>query len=190
MEKKIICFGTEICTIQKKQGKILHDLKSKFINDFKSKKIIWTQTYHYHFIYLYFRFERVPDLLLEEPDGVQCRCCGHIQTNFENEIPRLDDDRNSFWFQGEKYNIGDGVMVVPETFSLNLRNGFKGFRKNKKDKDRKIYTEIWRKDKTKLKGDTTNLNDPFDIGIILDITVNKQGKIELNVSSFLITPHF
>ena len=72
-----------------------------------------------------FRFERVPDLLLEEPDGVQCRCCGYIDTNYENEFPRLDDnDKSAFWFQGEKYNVGDGVMVVPETFSLNLRYGF------------------------------------------------------------------
>ena len=66
-------------------------------------------------------------------------------------------------------------------FYYNSRQN-KGFRKNKKDKDRKIYTEIWRKDKTKLKGDTSNLNDPFDIGIILGITANFHGKIELNVS--------
>lgn len=68
-----------------------------------------------------FRFECIPEILLEnDPNGMKCKSCEHLNTKFHNLTPRLDEN-NDLWFKGKKYVVGDGVMLLPKSFDLAIR---------------------------------------------------------------------
>ena len=73
------------------------------------------------FFFLNFRFECIPEILLEnDPNGMTCKSCEHLNTKFHNLTPRLDEN-NDLWFKGKKYVVGDGVMLLPKSFDLAIR---------------------------------------------------------------------
>ena len=73
------------------------------------------------FFFLNFRFECIPEILLEnDPNGMKCKSCEHLNTKFHNLTPRLDEN-NDLWFKGKKYVVGDGVMLLPKSFDLAIR---------------------------------------------------------------------
>ena len=49
-----------------------------------------------------------------------CKSCEHLNTKFHNLTPRLDEN-NDLWFKGKKYVVGDGVMLLPKSFDLAIR---------------------------------------------------------------------
>ena len=117
---------------------------------------------------------------------MKCKSCDYLNSKYHNLTPRLDEN-NALWYKGEKYIIGDGVMLLPKSFNLSIRQR-KGFRKirREEDKDPKVYTEFWRKQNKGSKGDTQHMNDPFDIGIITSFAKDNLGGIKINVSLFVL----
>ena len=51
---------------------------------------------------------------------MKCKSCEHLNTKFHNLTPRLDEN-NDLWFKGKKYVVGDGVMLLPKSFDLAIR---------------------------------------------------------------------
>ena len=75
----------------------------------------------YFIFFCNFRFECIPEILLEnDPNGMKCKSCEHLNTKFHNLTPRLDEN-NDLWFKGKKYVVGDGVMLLPKSFDLAIR---------------------------------------------------------------------
>ena len=126
------------------------------------------------------RFEKVPDILLEEVDPLICQSCLHLNGEFLNKSPYLTEE-NVLCIRGQEFKVGDGVMLLPRTLKMDLRQK-KGFRKvkNPEKKDPTLYTEYWRK-KNSTKGNTENMNDPFDIGIIVKISKKGVANVEVKV---------
>ena len=99
-----------------------------FSNKFGKKPLFLCSTrpvivgfYFISFFFCNFRFECIPEILLEnDPNGMKCKSCEHLNTKFHNLTPRLDEN-NVLWFKGEKYVVGEGVMLLPKSFDLAIR---------------------------------------------------------------------
>ncbi len=67
------------------------------------------------------RFECIPHMLLEDdPNDMQCESCIYLNSKFKNESPYLEDD-NTLCVHGQKFSVGDGVMLLPKSFHLKVR---------------------------------------------------------------------
>ena len=104
-------------------------------------------------------------MLLHDDDGRACFTCSHLENKRRSQIPILEEDNdmdsNSLLFKEQTFKKGCGVMLLPNTFDLPVRQK-KEFRKLREleKKDPKIYTEYWRK----TRRNAFEMNHPFDIG--------------------------
>ena len=123
------------------------------------------------------RYEEVPPMLLHDDDGKACFTCSHLENKRRSQIPILEEDfetdSNTLLFKDQVFRIGSGVMVLPNTFEISIRQK-KEFRKMREleKKDPKVYTEYWRKGKR----NAFEMNHPFDIGIIQKVFKAKHSE--------------
>ena len=131
-------------------------------------------------------------MLEEDEEGLDCQSCHFHANKFLAQKPEIDHEDGSLDFKNRNFKIGQGVMLVPNSFNLLIRQK-KGFRKAKTviDRDPNVYTEYWRKYNKGIdgrikgvkgtKGNTEKLTDPFDIGIITKIVKASKSEVKIEV---------
>nr|XP_054770266.1 DNA (cytosine-5)-methyltransferase PliMCI-like [Lytechinus pictus] len=138
--------------------------------------------------------------VLTRPDDVPahrfCSCCLKLERIQEKEKPspgaKLEDDDDSTkimysscHFKGNEFKLGDGVYLLPEAFSFNIKQ--KPITKkplSKKDVDEDLYPENYRKSSEYVKGSNLECPEPFRIGKIIAIYTNTKNNstVKLRVS--------
>ena len=122
---------------------------------------------------------------LEFQPFIDCPSCTLLTNKHVSESPYFDEELNVLQFKNQTYKVGYGVMLTPGSFEIESRQR-KGFRnaQKKEQKDPNVYTEYWRKSEIKtykVRGNTENISDPFDIGIIEKIYKKVNGKVMIKV---------
>ena len=88
--------------------------------------------YFFNIFFENFRYEEVPPMLLHDDDGKACFTCSHLENKRRSQIPILEEDfetnSNTLLFKDQVFRIGSGVMVLPNTFDISIRQK-KEFRK-------------------------------------------------------------
>eukprot|EP00057_Strongylocentrotus_purpuratus_P012708 XP_011667182.1 PREDICTED: DNA (cytosine-5)-methyltransferase PliMCI isoform X1 [Strongylocentrotus purpuratus] len=137
--------------------------------------------------------------LLSRPDDVPahrfCSCCLKMERIQEKESPRpgakLEDQEDSSritysscHFKGNEFQIGDGVYLLPEAFSFNIKQKVVTKKPiSKKDVDEDLYPENYRKHSEYVKGSNLECPEPFRIGKIVAIyTTKSNSKVKLQVN--------
>ena len=81
-------------------------------------------------------------MLLHDDDGRACFTCSHLENKRRSQIPILEEDfetnSNTLLFKDQVFRIGSGVMVLPNTFDISIRQK-KEFRKMRELGNYKIW---------------------------------------------------
>uniref|UniRef100_W5MKZ4 DNA (cytosine-5)-methyltransferase n=1 Tax=Lepisosteus oculatus TaxID=7918 RepID=W5MKZ4_LEPOC len=135
----------------------------------------------------YARFETPPNVSpAEDCEIMFCDSCTRTKELMEQEIPRvlepLSEDHDSKVFyglaclRGEQYRVGDGVYMLPESFSFSVKSASPVKRPHRKDDvDEELYPEYYRKSSDYIKGSNLDAPEPFRVGRIKEIFCLKRS---------------
>nr|Q27746.1 RecName: Full=DNA (cytosine-5)-methyltransferase PliMCI; AltName: Full=DNA methyltransferase PliMCI; Short=DNA MTase PliMCI; Short=M.PliMCI; AltName: Full=Dnmt1; AltName: Full=MCMT [Paracentrotus lividus]CAA90563.1 DNA (cytosine-5-)-methyltransferase [Paracentrotus lividus] len=137
--------------------------------------------------------------VLMAPDDIPahrfCSCCLKNERAQEKETARpgakLEDQDDSskvlyssWHYKGNEFQIGDGVYLLPEVFSFNIKQKVVTKKPvSKKDVDEDLYPENYRKSSEYVKGSNLECPEPFRIGKIISIyTTKSNSTVRLRVN--------
>ncbi|XP_006875222.1 PREDICTED: DNA (cytosine-5)-methyltransferase 1 [Chrysochloris asiatica] len=145
------------------------------------------KTYFYQLWYDqdYARFESPPNMHPTEDNKHKfCVSCARLVEMRQKEIPRvmeqLEDLDTRFLYKsatknGTQYRVGDGVYLLPEAFTFNIKLSSPVKRPRKEPVDEDLYPEHYRKYSDYIKGSNLDAPEPYRIGRIKEIFCTKKG---------------
>ncbi|XP_047387721.1 DNA (cytosine-5)-methyltransferase 1 isoform X2 [Sciurus carolinensis] len=156
------------------------------------------KTYFYQFWYDqdYARFESPPKTQPTEDNKFKfCASCARLAEMRQKEIPRaleqLDDlDGRVLYSSATKngilYRVGDGVYLLPEAFTFNIKLSSPVKRPRKEPVDEDLYPEHYRKYSDYIKGSNLDAPEPYRIGRIKEIFCTKKSNGKPNEADIKI----
>lgn len=143
------------------------------------------------------RFE--DEEVLPRPEEVPahrfCSCCRKTKQIEEKENPMpgakmesQDEPSKILYsscnFKGNEFKIGEGVYLLPESYSFNIKQKTVAKKTiSKKDVDEELYPENYRKSSEYVKGSNQECPAPFRIGKIIAISTTKSNStVKLRVN--------
>lgn len=156
------------------------------------------KTYFYQLWYDqdYARFESPPKTQPTEDNKykfcVSCACLAELR---QKEIPRvleqLEDLDNQVLYSsatknGIQYRVGDGVYLLPEAFTFNIKLSSPVKRPRKEPVDEDLYPEHYRKYSDYVKGSNLDAPEPYRIGRIKEIFCTKKRNRRPNETNIKI----
>uniref|UniRef100_A0A8C0LKP9 DNA (cytosine-5)-methyltransferase 1 n=1 Tax=Canis lupus dingo TaxID=286419 RepID=A0A8C0LKP9_CANLU len=145
------------------------------------------KTYFYQLWYDqdYARFESPPKTQPTEDNKYKfCVSCARLAEMRQKEIPRvleqLEDLDNRVLYSsatknGIQYRVGDGVYLLPEAFTFNIKLSSPVKRPRKEPVDEDLYPEHYRKYSDYIKGSNLDAPEPYRIGRIKEIFCTKKS---------------
>ncbi|VTJ54110.1 Hypothetical predicted protein [Marmota monax] len=156
------------------------------------------KTYFYQFWYDqdYARFESPPKTQPTEDNKFKfCASCARLAEMRQKEIPRaleqlVDLDSKILYSSATKngilYRVGDGVYLLPEAFTFNIKLSSPVKRPKKEPVDEDLYPEHYRKYSDYIKGSNLDAPEPYRIGRIKEIFCAKKTNGKPNESDIKI----
>uniref|UniRef100_A0A287CVP0 DNA (cytosine-5)-methyltransferase n=1 Tax=Ictidomys tridecemlineatus TaxID=43179 RepID=A0A287CVP0_ICTTR len=156
------------------------------------------KTYFYQFWYDqdYARFESPPKTQPTEDNKFKfCASCARLAEMRQKEIPRALEQLvdleskilyNSATKNGILYRVGDGVYLLPEAFTFNIKLSSPVKRPKKEPVDEDLYPEHYRKYSDYIKGSNLDAPEPYRIGRIKEIFCAKKTNGKPNGSEIKI----
>ncbi|KAF6093387.1 DNA methyltransferase 1 [Phyllostomus discolor] len=156
------------------------------------------KTYFYQLWYDqdYARFESPPKTQPTEDNKYKfCASCARLAEMRQKEIPRVmeqleDIDGRLFYSSASKdgiqYRVGDGVYLLPEAFTFNIKLSSPVKRPRKEPVDEDLYPEHYRKYSDYIKGSNLDAPEPYRIGRIKDIFCVKKNNGKPNETDIKI----
>uniref|UniRef100_A0A452QSK7 DNA (cytosine-5)-methyltransferase 1 n=1 Tax=Ursus americanus TaxID=9643 RepID=A0A452QSK7_URSAM len=143
------------------------------------------KTYFYQLWYDqdYARFESPPKTQPTEENKF-CVSCARLAEMRQKEIPRVleqieDLDTRVLYSSatknGVQYRVGDGVYLLPEAFTFNIKLSSPVKRPRKEPVDEDLYPEHYRKYSDYIKGSNLDAPEPYRIGRIKEIFCIKKS---------------
>ena len=127
------------------------------------------------------RFENLAKWIPEdETERLSCITCKRKVEIENSKMPQFLKESGKLIFRNQTYQIGQGVMLEPNTFEIKHRQKTASDFHEIKEKDSETYPEYWRKTAPKSK----EIAFPFDIGIIQKIFHSVSGELMLKVRNY------
>ncbi|XP_059552850.1 DNA (cytosine-5)-methyltransferase 1 isoform X4 [Myotis daubentonii] len=156
------------------------------------------KTYFYQLWYDqdYARFESPPKTEPTEDNKYKfCASCAHLVEMKQKEIPRalelLEDLEDRVFYSsaskdGIQYRVGDGVYLLPEAFTFNIKLSSPVKRPRKEPVNEDLYPEHYRKYSDYIKGSNLDAPEPYRIGRIREIFCVKKNNGKPNETDIKI----
>nr|KAF6297485.1 DNA methyltransferase 1 [Pipistrellus kuhlii] len=156
------------------------------------------KTYFYQLWYDqdYARFESPPKTEPTEDNKYKfCASCAHLVEMKQKEIPRvlelLEDLEDRVFYSsaskdGIQYRVGDGVYLLPEAFTFNIKLSSPMKRPRKEPVNEELYPEHYRKYSDYIKGSNLDAPEPYRIGRIKEIFCVKKNNGKPNETDIKI----
>ncbi|XP_054983670.1 DNA (cytosine-5)-methyltransferase 1 isoform X3 [Sorex araneus] len=162
----------------------------------KNKKVYFYQLWYDQD---YARFESPPQI--QPPEDAKhkfCASCARLAEMRQKEIPRvleqLEDLDSRVLYNvatrnGVQYRVGDGVYLLPEAFTFNIKLSSPVKRPRKEAVDEDLYPEHYRKYSDYIKGSNLDAPEPFRIGRIKEIFCAKKVNGKANEADIKLRVH-
>lgn len=156
------------------------------------------KTYFYQLWYDqdYARFESPPKTQPTEDNKYKfCACCARLAEIRQKEFPRVMEQLedldgrvlySSATKDGIQYRVGDGVYLLPEAFTFNIKLSSPVKRPRKEPVDEDLYPEHYRKYSDYIKGSNLDAPEPYRIGRIKEIFCVKKSNGKPNETDIKI----
>ncbi|XP_054859328.1 DNA (cytosine-5)-methyltransferase 1 isoform X2 [Eublepharis macularius] len=145
------------------------------------------RTYFYQMWYdqEYARFETPPKTQpCEDHKYKFCMSCTRLDEVRQKEIPKVlepqEESEGKMYYgvatkNGVQYRVGDGVFLLPDSFSFSLRLASPVKRQKKEAVDEELHPEHYRKYSEYIKGSNQDAPEPYRIGRIKAIFCNVRS---------------